>query len=148
MRDLQGVSIYGGVTMKDKFINATLFYEQIGGKLKEAMSDILSVNQYGNELYDTPWFPEDMKKRCSVYIGWSHDAWNALNQIKSIFEESKAVRKDVHVHPARKKIERITVIRGGLYEPPEVVTDDNPLTVQGATWLQKQRAKPENHKNA
>ena len=134
--------------MKDKFINATLFYEQIGGKLQEAMSDMLRVNNFGNELYDTPWFPEDMKKRCSSYINWSHDAWNALNQIKTIFEESKAVRKEVNILTERKKIERMTVIRGGLYKPPEVVADDNRLTVQGIAWLKEERAKTEHPDNA
>ena len=109
--------------MKDAFINSGLLYEKIASTIKTVTEEILQANRYCDQLYKTDYLPEDLRQKQSRVLDGTCRAWKALEELKKSFHETKYVRKQAIAIPDRKRIERMTVIRGGLYSPPARVDD-------------------------
>ncbi|MEI7636352.1 MAG: hypothetical protein WCJ37_03550 [Syntrophus sp. (in: bacteria)] len=127
--------------MKDTFINAGLLYEQLGGKIREAMDKVKSSHRRAKGVYDMRYFPEDLRQKQRWVIEESMEVLQALEDIRSILQTSAATKKQAIAIPDRKRIERMTVIAGGLYKPPARV--DDCLSDKFRAFLEKERAEAE-----
>jgi len=124
--------------MKDTFINSGLLYERIASTIKTVTKEILQANRYCNQLYKTDYLPEDLRQKQAWVLDGTCKAWKALDELNKSFHETKNIHKQAIVIPDRKRIERMTVIRGGLYKPLARV--DDCLSDKFRAFLEKERA--------
>jgi hypothetical protein len=103
-----------GTIMEDVFVNAGLLYEEIGLALRNATLKASQAHMYAEMVYKNKWLPEEIRTIQKMSLDGASDVLDILTELRDTLENKKKVRKRVVINEDRKRIERITVIHGGL----------------------------------
>lgn len=123
--------------MKDVFVNKGIFYERIGDLLDQMESELCGVWCRINELYQTDYLPEGLRKKAERARDGHQRVRILLAKIEKIFKEDKAQRSTVHVIKEQKRVERMTVIKGGLSAAGKRIDDG--LSDEFRAYLHQER---------
>jgi len=133
-------------TKSDVFINQQALYEQVGGILENLDTDIFIMLSSIKRNADKEWTPEEIKSDVNMAICRSKEARNKIQEIHDIFQAEKTKRAKAIVNSSRKRIERLTVLKGGLYKPPQktkTFTADDLISDEFKKWQKEQNNNPE-----
>jgi hypothetical protein len=104
--------------MIDIFVNKTVFYKQVAGLLEEVFNNIEWTNWRSDNILETQWVDPSIKKKISSIKYDNEKAIEGLRKIYAILEEGNKSKVRTKINPEFKQLERLSVIKGGLYVSP------------------------------
>ena len=129
------------MTVKDIFINATLLFENIGATLDNVESNLTTAKLLTDNLQGLQWLPERAQCKAGCATKEIEKAKKGIDSIIAFIREgakSRRMTKTIVDTEGRKRTERISVIRGGLYKPP-VEKPKDCLTDEFKAFLAEER---------
>lgn len=124
----------------DVFVNQQALYEKIGQLLEDLDADVYTTTADLKSFMDKEWVPKDIRREIESSIKYSQWARNKIEEIHKILQTERHKGTKTVVDLSRKRIESITVIKGGLYKPPEPETINNGILSDAYKSWRKDKA--------
>ena len=126
--------------MRDVFVNKTILYKNTADLLTEILNDVNWTVRWADDILKTKWVDPEVITKANSIKRDSESAIKVLQKVFAILREFKNMPNKAKVNAEFKRLECVTVIKGGLYvEPIRKVVDV--LSEEGARFFKEDKNK-------